>query len=389
MSNIRRKAVIAGIGETGYSRNSGKTERTLFLEAAKLAIADAGLTPKDIDGVMPDNPGRSSPGGVGGYGEFATNFGINDLRFGGMSNMGAAAIGSSIYTAATMVKAGVANAIVVLGGGNGRSGRRLGQGGGRQDASYGSNFEAPYGMMNAAQSWALPARRHMIQYGTTQEQYGAIALATRKHAQLNTKATMKGPMTMEDYLNSRIIADPYHLLDCCLESDGAAACVVTTAERAQNLPQKPVYIAGGAQSYGPSPAEMLNRTDITINSVRLAAPLAFREADITIADVDFAEIYDSFTFAVLSQIEDLGFCKKGEGGSFVEGGRIELGGELPINTHGGLLSQAHIWGMNHVAEAVKQLRGQAGAAQVPNAQVGVVSFTDMGGYGSVLVLTGV
>jgi acetyl-CoA acetyltransferase len=227
----------------------------------------------------------------------------------------------------------------------------------------------------------------MHEYGTTAEQLGCIAVAMRKHAQLNPNAVMHGKeMTIEDYLASPMLADPYRIFDCCIETDGAAAVIVTTVERARDLKNKPVVIMGAAAGQ-PYPAdEITNRKDMFRTGLTIAAPEAFAAAGVKPSDADFAMIYDCFTFELLQQIEEAGFCERGEGGAFVEGGRIELGGDLPINTHGGLLSEAHSLGMGHIVEATQQLRGNAAGRQIDNAEIGVVTGWGDFGDGSIAIL---
>ena len=227
----------------------------------------------------------------------------------------------------------------------------------------------------------------MHEYGTSAEQLGAVAIAMRKHAQLNPAALMHGkPLTMSEYLASPMIADPYRLFDCCLETDGAAAYIVTTPERAKDLPRRPVHIMAAATSQ-PDPAdEFTNRKDFHRIGLTDAAPEAFGAAGVAPSDMDFAQIYDCFTFEVIQQLEEAGFCKRGEGGAFVEGGAIELGGRLPVNTHGGLLSHGHVLGMGHIVEAVRQLRGELGSRQVPDAELGVVTGWGDFGDGSIAIL---
>jgi acetyl-CoA acetyltransferase len=213
-----------------------------------------------------------------------------------------------------------------------------------------------------------------------------IATTIRKHALLNDNAIMKKPMTIEDHQNSRMISDPLRLFDCCLESDGGTAVIVSSAERAKDMKNMPIYIMGVAEGHPDSPSTITQRQDMTRLGTTKAAPKAFEMAEVDHKDIDVAEIYDCFTYIVLCQLEDLGFCNKGEGGAFVENGNIGLGGQLPVNTHGGLLSQAHIIGMNHIVELVKQLRGQGGKAQVPDAEIGLVTgYGDMGD-GSVAIM---
>jgi acetyl-CoA acetyltransferase len=249
------------------------------------------------------------------------------------------------------------------------------------------DYYLPFGMTAPPQWYALMARRHMHEFGTKNEHLGAVAVAMRKHAQLNPAALMHGkPLSMEQYMASPMIADPYRLNDCCLETDGAAAFIVTTARRARNLKKKPVYIMGAAAGQ-PYPAdEITSRRDFHQTGLTIAAPEAFRMAGVKPSDMDFAQIYDCFTFEVIQQIEEAGFCKRGEGGPFVEDGGIELGGRLPVNTHGGLLSEAHVLGISHVVEAVRQLRGEAGERQVKDAELGAVTGWGDFGDGSIAIL---
>lgn len=384
---FKDKACIVGIGETPFCRKpgSGLSEMGIQLKAAVAALEDAGLKAAQIDGILPfPNVGKAEA--------FAASLGCENLRFAATLHMGGAAPVASLRMAAMAVTSGAADYVMVPGGWNGYSGARV-----RETAAHdvdsipggeiARDFYLPFGLTAPPQWYALMARRHMHEYGTTEEQLGAVALAMRKHAQLNPAALMHGkPLTMADYLASPMIASPYRLLDCCVETDGAAAFIVTTVERARDLRQKPVYVMGAAAGQ-PYPAdEITNRADFHRTGLTNAAPEAFRMAGVTPADADFAQIYDCFTFEVIQQLEEAGFCKRGEGGAFVEDGGIELGGRLPVNTHGGLLSQAHVLGISHVVEAVRQLRGEAGARQVPDAEIGVVTGWGDFGDGSIAVL---
>jgi acetyl-CoA acetyltransferase len=387
VDTLRDKACVVGIGETPYSRGkgSGMSQLALQLKAAVAAIEDAGLTPKQIDGIMPF-PNLGTAEG------FAANLGVENLRFAATLNVGGAAPCASLRTAAMAVASGSAEYVLVPAGWNGYSGSRARETVADEVMSIpggtiARDFYMPYGLASPPQWYALMARRHMHEFGTTQEQLGCIALAMRKHAQLNENAVMHGKeMTLDDYLGSPVITDPYRLFDCCLETDGAAAMIVTSAERAADLKKQPVYIMGAASGQ-PYPADdIIGREDIFRTGLTIAAEEAYRMAGVMPADVDFAEIYDCFTFEVLQQIEESGFCARGEGGAFVEDGRIELGGELPVNTHGGLLSEAHVLGMNPTVEAVRQLRGEAGARQVADAEIGVVTGWGDFGDGSIALL---
>lgn len=384
---MKDEVCIVGIGETAYVRKpgSGLSLLALQLQAAVHAIEDAGLTGHQIDGIMPfPNLGHAEG--------FAANLGCENLRFQSIVWMGGAAPVASLRVAGAAIRQGLADYVLLPAGWNGYSGSRARQTVAEDVSSLpggaiARDYYLPFGFTAPPQWYSVMARRHMHEFGTRAEQLGCIAVAMRKHAQLNSNAVMNGrPMTIEDYLASPMLADPYRFFDCCLETDGAAAVVVTSPERARDLGKKPIFVMGAASAQ-PYPAdEITNRKDIFQTGLTLAAPEAFAMAGISPGDVDFAQIYDCFTFEVLQQLEEAGFCKRGEGGAFVEGGRIELGGALPVNTHGGLLSEAHVLGMNHIVEAVRQLRGDAGERQVIDAEIGVVTGWGDFGDGSIAIL---
>lgn len=372
--SLSGKAAITGIGETEYMRGSTKSAFRLQIEASLKAIEDAGLTPKDIDGIVPI--------GITGAPaeEFVTNFGIADLRFSAVTPLGGASGIASVQAAAAAVAAGVCNHVLIPSGRNVSSGARAGVRIHQMPQFHlVTEFEYPLGAIAPAQLYAPMARRHMELYGTTSRQFAEVAVAVREHAVLHGNAVMKKPITIEDHQNSRMIADPFRLLDCSLESDGGAALVVSSAQRARDTAQPVVTIAGIAQGHPDSPSSITQRKDMTRLGIAKAAPRAFGMAGVSPGDIQVAEIYDCFTYIVICQLEDMGFCKKGEGGAFVENGRLKLDGALPVNTHGGLLSQAHMLGMNHIVELVRQLRGQGGATQVKGAEIGLATgYGDLG-----------
>lgn len=383
----RSRACIVGIGETKYGRDktASHTNLGLQLEASLRAIEDAGLSRRDIDGIMPFQNLANAE-------ELVANLGCDRIRFAAMVAMGGATPVASLALAADVLAAGRASAILIPAGIAAFSGPRMRElvldparlpGG-----VLAGDYYFPHGYTAPMQWYAVMAKRHMYEFGTSRAQLGAVAVAMRKHAQRNPNAVMCGkPMTMADYLKSPMFADPYQMLDCCLETDGAGAFVVTTEERARDLAKPIVRLEAGAAAQ-PHPAdEITNRRDLFETGLGRAAPEAFGRAGVRPADLDFAMIYDCFTFELIHQVEELGLCKRGEGGPFVEGGRIELGGELPVNTHGGLLSEAHVVGINHVIEAVKQLRGVCGERQVANAELGVVTGWGDFGDGSVAILS--
>ena len=373
--SLRDRSCVTGIGETVYARGLPGTAFELQIEASLKAVADAGLKPSQIDGVIPI-------GIVSGTADdFIDNFGISDLRFSALVPHGGASPVMALQAAAAAIAGGICRHVLITFGRNvsassNKAGARIHN---MPQFHYVTEFEHPLGSSAPAQIYAPMARRHMELYGTTVEQFGAVAVACRAHALLNGNAIMKKPITLADHRDSRMIADPFRLLDCSLESDGGAAVIVSAAECAADAPHRRVFISGVAAGHPDSPGSITQRPDMTSLGIGKAAPRAFAMAGVTPADIDVAEIYDCFTYAVIRQIEDMGFCKKGEGGPFVAGGRLRLGGALPTNTHGGLLSQAHVWGLNHIVELTRQLRGDGGAAQVGGAEVGVVTgYGDLG-----------
>jgi acetyl-CoA acetyltransferase len=370
--SLREAGAITGVGETRYMRGTDRTPLSLQLEASLNAIRDAGLKPSDIDGLIPYGHGAVAE-------DFITNFGIKDLRFSATTPMGGASAVASIQCALAVIEAGICNHVLLSLGRTGYSGGRIGMRVQQmpQFRTIGE-FEMPLGAIAPAQLYAPMARRHMEQYGTTSRQFAEIAVTTRYHASLQANATMKNPITIEDHHSSRMISDPLRLLDCSLESDGGAAVVISAPDRARDLARRPVMVLGVAEGHPDSPSAITQRPDLTTLGLAKAAPKAFEMAGVTHSEIDVAEVYDCFTYIVMCQLEDLGFCKKGEGGGFVENGALGLNGRLPVNTHGGLLSQAHMAGMNHIVELARQLRGEA-AAQVPDAEIGLVTgYGDMG-----------
>ncbi|WP_326635255.1 acetyl-CoA acetyltransferase [Streptosporangium sp. NBC_01755] len=376
---------IAGIANTPYTRGTDKSTLDLHLEASLAALADAGLTPADVDGVLPSaSAGRTAE-------DFILNLGLRDLAFAPTAHMGGASLISSIQNACLAIDAGVASCVLVPAGRRGYSGERISAGRGVMEPIMSTlvEFEAPYGNVGAAQWFAQAAQRHMHEYGTTSEQLGHVAVTCRAHANLNPQALMYGkPMTLADHQASRMITTPFRLLDCSLESDGAGALVITSADRARSLGRGDALIAGVGEAHSSAPTSITQKPDVAVvRSLQVAAARAFAMAGITVAEADTVLIHEGFSWYVIAALEALGVVKPGEGGPFVADGNIRLGGPLPVNPHGGALSEGHVSGVNHVIEGVRQLRRTVEPArQVPDCATVVVvnegNFFD----GTVLVL---
>lgn len=360
MNNFKDRTAIVGIGHTEYSKDSGRSEMRLACEAIASAIHDAGLEPKDIDGIAKFSWDNNDPVLI------ARNLGVPQLRFfGEVPYGGGGGPVGSVLLASMAVATGQANAVVAFRAMNERSGRgtpRFGQASTSRGAKGPSAFNAPYGLFSPAQSVALAARRHMSLYGTESHHFGEIAVACRAHAQHNPNAMMHGKtMSIEDHQNSRMISEPVRLYDCCLETDGAAALVITTTERARDLRRKPAYISsGGMGGGGWNHREVVKNVESPETESTVIAQTIFRDAGISHQDIDVLFLYDHFTPLVLMAFEEYGFCKRGEGKDYIGDGRLRWpNGDLPLNTSGGNLSEGYLHGMQNNIEAVRQIRGEA------------------------------
>ena len=366
---IDGQAAIVGIGATEFSKDSGRSELQLSAEATRAALTDAGLTPGDVDGLVTFTMDTSSEIAL------ARELGIPELRFFSRVNYGGGAACGTVLHAAMAVATGVADVVVCYRGFNERSGSRFGQVSVAAATQVNTNgldnaWTYPMGLGTPAATVAMFARRYMHEYGATSEDFGRVAVADRKHAANNPNAWFHGkPITLADHQASRMIVDPLHLLDCCQESDGAVALVVTSAERARDLPRPPALIRAAAQGSGPDQFVMTSdyRDEIGLQEMGLVGRELWRQSGLRPEDMDTAVLYDHFTPFVLMQLEELGFCGRGEAPEFIADGAIEVGGRLPLNTHGGQLGEAYIHGMNGIAEGVRQMRGTS-VNQVADAQ---------------------
>jgi acetyl-CoA acetyltransferase len=361
--DLSRTVAIAGVAESdeiGLTPN--KSSLQLHAEAAHNALADAGLSVKDVDGLF-----------TAGFSTLATAeyMGINP-RYTDSTSVGGSSFDIHVAHALAAINAGYCEVALITHGQVGRSSR----GGPSPDINLpGPQFETPYGIIGAPINYAIACTRYMHQYGEqrTREALAEIAVATRKWAQMNPKAMMRDAMSFDDYHNSRWIAWPFHLLDCCLVTDAGAAVVVTSAARARDLPKKPVWVLGAAEYHDHS--LMSQMPDMTVHPAKDAGQRAFEMAGLKPDDIDLTMIYDSFTYTVLMCLESLGYCGPGEGPDLVKGQRTAPGGDFALNTSGGGLSYTHpgMYGIFLLVEAVRQLRGECGERQLPNCKTALAN----------------
>ena len=369
MESIRGKVAIVGAADTqvGIVPHLGATQ--LCVDAGLRAMADAGISKDKIDGLITCNsfaePYLYHAEAIAEYLQIFPRYCMSVSTGGGTTF-------SILHHAASAILTGVCDTVLITMADSLRSGLNREQAMAMQASTGHAQFEIPYGP-SVPSLYALIARAHMAEYGTTAEQFAAVAVACRKHASMNPNAQMRELITIEDVVNSRMIADPLHLLDCSLISDGGSAVILTSAERAAEFPNQPAYLLGFGE--GHNHEHISQAQNLTTSGAVESGQRAYAMAGLGPKDINLAQLYDCFTPTVLIELEDLGFCKKGEGGAFVENGAIELGGLLPVNTHGGLLSHCHPGhpgSMFALTEAVIQLRHQAGDRQVTNAEVALV-----------------
>jgi len=368
-AGLAGRIAIAGAFEHPTRFAPDKSESQILAECARGALADCGLSLSDVDGLFTAGMSAAPMAVV----QVAEYLNLKPRHLDG-TNIGGSSFVAHVSHAAAAIHAGLCEVALVLYGSTAAShALAIGTGMGGAGRDPAAAFFAPYGMTTVG-SYALVAQRHMQRYGTRPEQLAEIAVVTRRHAGLNPEAKMRAPIRVVDVLESRMISDPLHLLDCCIISDGGGALVVTSLERARDLRQPPVVLRGCGEAVC---HQEIGAPDLLTMAARQSGELAFRMAGLERSDVDFCTLYDSFTITVLLTLECLGFCPPGEGGAFVEGGRIGLGGALPINPDGGGLSSNHpgMRGIFLVVEAVRQLRGGLGERQVEGAEVALVHGT--------------
>ncbi|ETX00164.1 MAG: hypothetical protein ETSY2_39610 [Candidatus Entotheonella gemina] len=361
MKNLRQRYCIVGVGNTAYGKNPGVSQVAHNVLAIRAALEDAGLTTDDLDGVLTKAPTSTFPMLWGP--KICEALRVQPKVTGTLDQAGASNIGLIQY-AISAIELGQAEVIAISYGDNPRTGSRASYARPRGDSALAGLFGAP-------SSYAMVARRHMYEYGTTQEQLGSVAMTHRTHASMNPNAQFQDLFTLDDYMNSRWVAEPFHLFDCCPVSDGGAAYIITSEARAKDMRKKPVYIEGIGQGH-PS-WDFFQRPELATSGAKISGKMAFESAGMQPGDIDFCEIYDCFTIVPIITLEEYGFIDKGEGGAFYEAQHTRLGGQLPCNTSGGLLSETGMPGTQLVVEAVRQLRRECGDRQVEDAEVGLVS----------------
>jgi acetyl-CoA acetyltransferase len=367
MSNLKGKYAIVGVGETVVGKRPEASTNSLHLEAIRACMKDAGVTASQIDGFVTNQPLNDAHRS---YAVRLAHMAGIDPRYATDLALGGATPIAMVQHAAMAIEAGMADLVLCV---HARKRATPDPSPGHPIRSGDEHWERPWGHFSATANHAFAATRHMHDFGTRTEDLAQVAISTRKHACLNKNATMRKPMTLDDHQQSRMIVAPLHLFDCSLESDGGGAILVAAMERARDFPKRPVAILGMGQHH--PHGSLMDAPSLTTLGGKKSSEIAYRMAGLGPKDMDFAQIYDCFTITTLITLEDYGFCAKGEGKDFVKDGRIEVGGELPVNTHGGLLSQAHLEGMLHVTEAAKQLRGDEvePERQVRDAKTGIVS----------------
>jgi len=373
--DLKGKAAISGLGVTEMGRVYGHSAAWFASEAIRLALDDAGLRKADIDGLLV-NQGMTPLPGMGGI-DLQNQLGLTNLRLLSSMNAGGATAGIMVQYAALAVSHGLANHVVCvfadapLREGRG-GGAAYGGGGGQSPPAGMRGLYTAFGVFGVNAQYALATRRHMGLYGTTNDHLGAIAVAQRQWATMNPLAQQREPITIEEYHASRWVAEPLHLLDCCLVSNGGVAVIVSSAERARDLRQPPAYLWGMGQGH-PGDLRRVGWDVETQTGAPIAKERAFAMAGVDVGDIDVCQLYDCYTYTVLVTLEDYGFCPKGEGGPFVADGKLGPGGSLPANTGGGQLSGYYMWGMTPLSEGVIQTRGQGGERQAPRRDVVLVS----------------
>ena len=376
MQTLKGKTAISGLGITEQGKVYGHSTAWFAAEAIRLALEDSGLRKEDIDGMLV-NTGVTPMPGMGGL-DLQNHLGLTNLRLLTGMQAGGATAAMMVQYAAMAIANGMANHVVCvfadapLRESRGGGGAYSGTGGGGYVPPGMSGLYTAFGMFGINAQYALAARRHMGMYGTTNDHFGAIAVAQRAWARKSPHAQQRDPMTIEDYHASRWVAEPLHLYDCCLVSNGGVAVIVSSAEAAKDMKQPPAYIWGMGQGH-PGDLKRAGWDVDTNTGAPIAKERAFSMAGIELDDIDVCQLYDCYTYTVLVTLEDYGFCPKGEGGPFVADGKLGPGGSLPTNTGGGQLSGYYMWGMTPLSEGIVQARGTGGERQVEKHDVVLVS----------------